>query len=634
MNCFVSLRSLKTFGKQWGFGLLCAISAIAVMVFGGCGAMSRGAATPPNILVDQFGYRPADAKIAVIQQANATPEDEPALYQHLQDTFQVVRLGGEEGVVFTAKAEPWQAGQIHDQSGDRAAWFDFSAVQGPGEYVIRNARTGEESVPFAIAENVYREALIAATRMYYYQRSGLAKVPPHADPRWTDGAAFLGTGQDTEARFVDDKDNAALARDLRGGWFDAGDTNKYITFAAFPLHQLLGAYTQNPAIWTDDFNLPESGNQIPDLLDEVQYELDWFQRMQDTDGGVFIKLGTLDHNSARKPSLDRRPRFYGPKCSSSTIALASTFAHAAVVFQDLPALKATANTLQARSQVAWDWFMNHPMQTECDTQEIKAGDADRTPTEQIQLAIIAAAYLSQLDDNPQFHDYIRQHYQATRPFEGGLGVLYATPVVEALRDYSQSPTAPPDLRQAIAADLSTLFADQLSPFFTDTLTRDPYRAWMPDDQYHWGSNAVKSNYGYINVVQRALASAPADVNRYAEQALSYLHYLHGVNPLGIVYLTNMYDYGAEFSANEMFHEWFGNGIYDNAKTSPSGPAPGYLTGGPNRNYSGSAEGIADLPPMRAYLDKNDSDLFMWELTEPSITYQAPYIQLLQPFLSG
>ena len=128
------------------------------------------------------------------------------------------------------------------------------------------------------------------------------KKPPNAAPRWVDDAAFLGPGQDTEARFVNDKENSRLARDMRGGWFDAGDTNKYVTFASRPIHELLDAYSYNPTLWTDDFNIPESGNKIPDLLDEIWYEVQWLRRMQDDDGGIFIKLGTLDYKSAARPS--------------------------------------------------------------------------------------------------------------------------------------------------------------------------------------------------------------------------------------------------------------------------------------------------------------------------------------------
>ena len=96
----------------------------------------------------------------------------------------------------------------------------------------------------------------------------------------------------------------------------------------------------------------------------------------------------------------------------------------------------------------------------------------------------------------------------------------------------------------------------------------------------------------------------------------------------MVFLSNMYDFGVELSANEMYHEWFGNGIYENALTSPSGPAPGYLTGGPNKDYSGAAS-IHHIPPMKAYLDSNSGgNMKTWELTEPAINYQSAYIKLL------
>lgn len=608
---------------------MCFLSMLFVIVFGGCGAFqSSSLPSPPNILVDQFGYRPGDAKVAIIQQANATLDDDPSLYAHLTDTFQVVSLDNLNEPIYVGKAELWEAGKIHDQSGDRAAWFDFSAVQTPGAYVIQNTRTGESSAQFAIADDVYRDVLMAATRMYYYQRSGFAKQPPYADPRWADQAAYLGPGQDTEARFVNDKENAARSRDMRGGWFDAGDTNKYVTFAAQPIHQLLNAYTQNPAVWTDDFNIPESNNGIPDILDEIRYELEWFQRMQDDDGGVFIKLGAIDFNDVSPSSQDRRPRFYAPKCSSATIDLASTFAHAAVVFRDFPELHPLASALERQSLKAWTWFNRHPIQTECDTQEVKSGDADREVLTQSGAAILAAVYLSELQDDPQFDHYVRDHFLETRPFNDALGAVYASSVIDGLNAYSQSETAPVEIKTAVRTAIAQLFSEQLPPFFEHSLTLDPYRAFMPDSQYHWGSNAVKGRLGHVNQVLSISTSDVPKSQKHIEQALGYLHYLHGVNPLGIVYLTNMYGAGAEYSANEMFHTWLGAGIYDNAQTSPSGPAPGYITGGPNKNYTGPAKGLSELPSMRAYLDRNDQELFMWEITEPSIAYQAPYIQLL------
>src|SRR5678815_1935566 len=107
----------------------------------------------------------------------------------------------------------------------------------------------------------------------------------------------MGPGQDSEARSVKDRNNAKTARDLSGGWWDAGDTNKYVTFAQPVIHQLLTAYSERPKTFSDDFGIPESGNGLPDILDELKVELDWLRRMQPSDlnGGVLLKVGNVEH---------------------------------------------------------------------------------------------------------------------------------------------------------------------------------------------------------------------------------------------------------------------------------------------------------------------------------------------------
>jgi len=122
------------------------------------------------------------------------------------------------------------------------------------------------SAAFNIDARVYKNVLKAAMRTYFYQRSGFAKKPPYAEACWSDNAAYLGPNQDREAHDVMDRNNRAKVRDLSGGWFDAGDTNKYVTFAAQPVHQLLTAFEENDQAFTDDFNIPESGNGIPDVI--------------------------------------------------------------------------------------------------------------------------------------------------------------------------------------------------------------------------------------------------------------------------------------------------------------------------------------------------------------------------------
>jgi endoglucanase len=586
-----------------------------------------------SILVDQFGYRPNDKKIAVIvnpevqgASVSLNAESFPA------DLYQVISVE-QERPVYSGESTLWQNGAIHQQSGDRAEWFDFSNVRTPGNYIIKNMRTGNLSTEFKIAENVYREVLVAATRMYFYQRSGFPKQEPYADARWTDGAAFLGPGQDTEARFVEDKENVQLERDMRGGWFDAGDTNKYVTFAVTPIHQLLDAYTQNSAIWTDDFNLPESGNGIPDLLDEIRYELDWLKQMQDDDGGVNIKIGTLDFNYAERPSLDRRPRFYGPKCSSSTIATASMFAHAALVFQGIPELQLESENLAKSAADAWQWFNRNPIRTDCDSQEIKAGDADFSVEAQMSISVTAAVYLFALTKDQTYQKYISQFLTETPLFEHMRWSVYEPYVGDALLFYSKATLASKEDQQKILDAFADLL-NRRSDIYGEASEFDPFLAYMPDDQYHWGSNQVKTNIGNTNFNVILYDIDQKNHELYLNRAASSIHYIHGVNPLGTAYLTNMNGYGSEKSANEMYHEWFGKGIYSNAITSPSGPASGYVTGGPNKDYTGSAP-LQSLPPMKAYLDSNEGwDLNMWEITEPGIYYQSSYIKLLSKFISG
>ena len=136
---------------------------------------------------------------------------------------------------------------------------------------------------------------------------------------------FTNPLQDADCRYVYDAENAALEKDLTGGWFDAGDYNKYVTFAHTAVHDLLWAYRNNPDVFGDNWNIPESGNGIPDILDEIKWETDWLLKMANPDGSVIIKMGSIDYddNSNAPPSANTDRRYYGPTCTSASIATAS-----------------------------------------------------------------------------------------------------------------------------------------------------------------------------------------------------------------------------------------------------------------------------------------------------------------------
>ncbi len=78
--------------------------------------------------------------------------------------------------------------------------------------------------------------------------------------------------------------------DVSGGWHDAGDYGRYIVPAAKTIGDLLYAYEANPKLYSDNIGIPQSGNGIPDILDEARYELEWMMKMQRADGGVYHKV--------------------------------------------------------------------------------------------------------------------------------------------------------------------------------------------------------------------------------------------------------------------------------------------------------------------------------------------------------
>jgi hypothetical protein len=171
--------------------------------------------------------------------------------------------------------------------------------------------------------------------------------------------------------------------------------------------------------------------------------------------------------------------------------------------------------------------------------------------------------------------------------------------------------------------------------------RDAYRAFVSDESYHWGNNQVKSRTGQLFVQQITYGLNRNQAAAYSDAAAGYLHYLHGVNPLTMVYLSNMYDYGGDYCVNEIYHSWFAHGtVYQNALSSLKGPPPGYVSGGANQFFRPDPAYTGprlvppmDQPPQKAYRDWNTGwPEASWQITEPAIYYQGAYVLLLSHFV--
>ena len=588
-----------------------------------------------HILVDQFGYRPHDPKVAVIRNPQTGYDSRQKFTP--SGTYDV-RRAGDGTVVFSAAPAQWNHGATEESSGDTGWQFDFSGVEAPGTYFVYDSGNKVRSAPFRIAQDAYKEVLKAATRMYFYQRSGFAKQRPFADACWVDEPAYVGPNQDTEAHDITDRDNRSKIRNLSGGWFDAGDTNKYVTFAAEPVHQLLTAYQEAPAVFTDDFGIPESGNGIPDLLDEVKWEIDWLKRMQYPDGSAALKVGEIVNAQASPPSSDRNARFYVPSCSSATIAVAGMDAHASYVFGSIPALAGEAGQLRARAAAAWKNYQAlASKQPHCDSGIVHAGIADWSEQDQNAEAVVAAVYLYAVTDESGYSDYVKAHYRELQPYHDMGWSRYKPEEGEALLFYTSLPHTDPSLRKAILTDKANDVGagNKVYGFDSDD---DLYRAYIHPPQYHWGSNRTRANYGNSNLDVVTYSIGGKEPAPFRDRALDLLHYFHGVNPLSVVYLSNMYRYGATVSLNQIYHTWYAHGTrWGDAKNSPCGPPPGYVPGGPNANavHDGVPVTIAPpagQPPQKSYRDWNtvwpDAS---WTVTEPAIYYQSSYVKLLSKF---
>jgi hypothetical protein len=488
--------------------------------------------------------------------------------------------------------------------------------------------TSLRSPVFRVAEDVYYPVLRAACRMYYFQREAVPLTAEHAEGPWTDGAILT---QDKEARAVWAKEDVSLRRDLSGGWMDAGDTDKYPTFMAEVIHPLLYAYQANPQAFGDDYNIPESGNGLPDILDEVKFELEWLEKMQAPDGGVYIKLGNIDYSGKWPLETDLRPRYYGKESSAAALWTAGNFAHAARVYRQFPQWKSFADDLQVRALRAWDWYQANPREYRPDNGEIKSGLANRNAGDHDRMEGFVAVHLFALTGDPKFQQVIEQRARQSRQLTEGVWSTYEASSAEALLDYTRLPNADPTLRTTI---LSRLQQSAASPDLAPPPERDLYRAWMNSGSYHWGSCTQRGAYGYVAAQAAEYTTVtPAEKVRLYARAADMLHSFHGVNPLSAVMLTNMNGLGAELSLMHMYHARWGA----DSKFSAN-PPPGYVVGGPNQRYGGksdathSVEWIKQQPRGKSCADFNlNYPQNSWEITEPAIYYQAAYIRLLAEF---
>jgi hypothetical protein len=303
-------------------------------------------------------------------------------------------------------------------------------------------------------------------------------------------------------------------------------------------------------------------------------------------------------------------------------------------------------TLATKAQSAWTWALANPNVMFKNTANGLGGGEQEVPDQAtLDLKHLeAAAYLYELTGTASYQTYFDANYaNLLKAFDSSH-----LEQLDAALDYALLPSA----TSSVATSILGTYKTQTEGSFVNPLSQnqDPYGSYVPG--YWWGSNQTKSGQGDVlaelavhpNIDSTVTAAAAM---KYAER---YVHYIHGVNPLGLVYLSAMGSHGAEKFATRFFHSWFKHGsVWDQAGVSQYGPPPGYLTGGPNPGYtwdsccpsncSGVSCGAMQLSPPanqpgpKAYLDFNDDwPIDSWSVTEPDVGYQAQWVRLVSKFV--
>jgi hypothetical protein len=330
--------------------------------------------------------------------------------------------------------------------------------------------------------------------------------------------------------------------------------------------------------------------------------------------------------------------YYGAASTSATFSAAASFAHAAKVFSDI-GQSAYAAQLQAAAINAWNWGAAHPSVIYSNAGFSSANpEVDAYTTSMYQLC--AAVYLYAVTGNATWRTYVEANYQNSHPLQWTYWYAFEGPLQDALLYYTTLPGVSGSVASVIkASKQSSMGGSEYLPAWQNAT--DAYRAYVKTSDYVWGSNQTKGEAGMLFANQLNHNLDPANAGNYRAAAAGFVNYFHGVNPLTMPMLTNIYSLGATTSANEMYHTWFGAGtIWSDAITSPNGPAPGYLTGGANPSFApdGSYSGPPLIPPQNQPTQKSYKDWNAgypedsWQVTEPGIYYQAAYVCLLSNFL--
>ena len=297
-----------------------------------------------QISLNQVGFYTNASKIAII--INATEATQ----------FYLLSVNKKDTVFKGNLSKPVQSS--YSSAITRTA--DFSNFKKDGDFFL-NVPTVGFSYPFKINKNIYREVAKASLKAFYFQRASIPLEKRYAGD-WARKEGHPDTTVFIHPSAASLKHLANTIISSPGGWYDAGDYNKYIVNSGITMGTMMSAYEDFPGYFNNlTTNIPETGNAVPDVLNEVLYNLRWMLTMQDKeDGGVYHKCTNASFDAMVMPEAATSARYVVQKGTAATLDFAAVAAQASRVYKkfakQFPGL---ADSCIVASKLAWQWAVKN-----------------------------------------------------------------------------------------------------------------------------------------------------------------------------------------------------------------------------------------------------------------------------------
>ena len=548
--------------------------------------------------VNQVGYHAEGQKVAV-----AEPEV----------TSKTFTLKDSKGrTVWKGKAVRTAVSPFSDKT---RQVVDFSKVSKPGTYTLS---AGKHKQQIIIAEKPYGDIAVAAMKSYYLQRTGMPIEEKYAG-KYARPAAHPDTNVQIHPSAASAQRPAGTVIESPYGWYDAGDYNKYIVNSGFTVGTMLMAYQINKEnLDKMNLNIPESGNNVPDFLDEIMYNLKWMLTMQDpADGGVYHKLTTPNFEGFIMPKDCKQQRYVVQKSTQAALDFAATMALAARIYNAYSEYGEFCKEATAAAERAYAWAVKNPGVMYDQPGNNKKYDPD-----------VATGMYDDKNAEDEFFWAATELYLTTKQTAYLAQAKAFSPKKFMLPSWGNISGlgAMQWLNQVI------LGTEEAKDICTNCMKKslkaqcDKWIEEMNGSSFHsvtgnhaedfiWASNSeMGAGRGIMLMYQYALTKD----SKYRDAAMSTLDYIFGRNATGYCFVTG-------FGTQRVMHPHqrlsSADGITD--------PLPGFLIGGPNRGQQ-DKEHVPPYPssiPDESYMDHEGS----YASNEVAINWNAYLVNLLSWF---